>query len=138
MTRLVYVDSDICINVANKEDDRRGRPLWPGSETVFRRAITGEFKIIISDWLRHELRGNLNKGIMGQLYLMLRATEQVVGVKTDDRIRKLLKEYQGENIEDYHHFLLAKKAGASCIVTRNHQDFQGWKDKIPILYPEQL
>lgn len=137
MSRLIYIDTCIFLNAAGREEDEKGRLLWPMADALFSRAIQGEFKVVRSDWLMIELSWH-DSDELQMILTLLDKNNCFVDVKTDSAIKTEVMAHSGNNADDYHHVLLAVKAGAEILVTKNYEHFKEWEHLISIKYPDQL
>lgn len=114
------------------------RDLGDFAFLVLRRSLDCEFKIVISDWLLFELGKYIEKSKVDIIMEQLKAKNKMVIInKTKEDIKKA-REISAEHPDDALHAILAKKAGAICVVTRNLSHYVGTENIIDIRLPENL
>ena len=127
----IYVDTNIYLDYFLNRTDRL-RPLGDFAFELFRRTISCEFEIILSDWVEQELKNN-------------NATEQLRKLKEELKHKLITITTTKEDInqakkvkpfEDSLHAILAEKAKAKYLITRNIKDFE--QSTIKPIYPENV
>jgi predicted nucleic acid-binding protein len=134
----VYCDTCIYIDALdlNKENNDPIRPLKDLAWNFFSRVDAGEYILITSDWALEEFKKVIGsdkeiKGLIDGIQNKIHVT------KTQGDINKA-KALSQKNFPDALHVILAKKAGALILTTRNIQDFAEFQDLIDISLPESL
>lgn len=72
------------------------------------------------------------------MFLMMRKQEKFVDLETEEEDYEKVDAYTGENANDYHHVVLALKAGAACLITWNVKHFKAWSHLIEIKTPTEF
>jgi predicted nucleic acid-binding protein len=131
----IYCDTNIYIDLFEGRTDRF-RDLGEFALSVFRQVRDKKYKLVISDWLLQELtKYNHDKNFKELLATFEK--DHILKIETTkedkDKARALSKNYP-----DALHVILAKKANAIYLVTRNLQDFSEFRDIIEITLPESL
>ncbi|MFH1916047.1 MAG: hypothetical protein ABIJ21_02170 [Nanoarchaeota archaeon] len=128
----IYCDTNVYIDLFEARKDRF-RDLGEFALSVFVKVRNAEHVLVVSDWLETELEKFGHKGNFRELIADLNPEWVVAGQKDRNAARKL-----SSNFPDALHVMLAVKAGASCLVTRDVQDFAEFQDLILIAFPESL
>lgn len=116
---LIYIDTNIYLDYLLK---RRGNTDYSyHAFNIFKRSISCEFRIVVSDHLLYELRKHVEAEEAKMLFLLIK--KKIVKVKTEDCDLLKAKSLNTHN-EDALHIVLADKVGAEFIVTRNIKDFE--------------
>ena len=134
----IYCDTCIYIDLFEGRKDYL-RPLDEFAYQIFRRVENGEFTLIISDHLLYELENNLDdKSKITELLEPLNKKGKIIKVtKTREDILKA-KEISQENWKDALHAILANKAKAVYLLTRNIKDYADCKHLVEIKFPENI
>ncbi|MFB6076528.1 MAG: type II toxin-antitoxin system VapC family toxin [Candidatus Nanohaloarchaea archaeon] len=123
MTRL-YVDTNIIIDIVRDRRSGTGRDTAAAALSVFSRAESGDFELVISEWTWEELEGELDESEMEIAEeLFDRAGSQIVDQPYTAEDKKRAKEID-THWHDALHGILAEKADADHIVTQNVDDFR--------------
>ena len=114
------------------------RPLDEFAFQIFKRVENGEFTLIISDHLLYELRNHIEEKKIIELLQPLTEKGRIIKVfKTREDILKA-KEISKEKWKDALHAILANKAKAVYLLTRNIQDYAGCEHLVEIKFPENI
>ncbi|MFC1728214.1 type II toxin-antitoxin system VapC family toxin [Nanoarchaeota archaeon] len=96
-----------------------------------------QYKLVISDWVYEELK----KHNFGEDFKRLIKTfeeEHLINVEVTPKDKVEARKLSSSNYPDALHVILAKKANAIYLVTRNLKDFTEFRDVIEIALPESL
>lgn len=130
----VYCDANIFIDYLDERTDKL-RPLKDFAFEFFSKGWNCAFKLIISDWLLMELRRHLEDKQIDEILNMFKEKDKLLFVKKEkediERAKKISKNWQ-----DSLHAVLAHKAGADYLATRNIKDFTGCEKLVEIVLPE--
>ncbi len=119
----IYVDTNIYLDYLLGRRNKQGKDLSRPAFEVFKRTMSCEFHIIISNHLVNELCGVIDLEDLTMLISFLR--------------KKIIKiEDKSEGKGDEFHAYLAEKYGAELIVTRNKNDFKNLA--LQAYLPEEL
>lgn len=134
----IYCDTCIYLDLFEGRKDYL-RPLDEFAYQIFRRVENGEFTLIISDHLLYELENNLDdKSKITELLEPLNKKGKIIKVtKTREDILKA-KEISQENWKDALHAILANKAKAVYLLTRNIKDYADCKHLVEIKFPKNI
>jgi predicted nucleic acid-binding protein len=134
----VYCDTNIYLDFFLGRRDYL-RPLDEFAYQIFRRVEEGEFSLIISDHLLYELENNLeDTNKITELLQPLSKKGRIVKVfKSKDDVLKA-KEISKEHWKDALHAILANKAKAVYLLTRNIPDYAGCEHLVEIKFPESI
>ena len=131
----VYLDTNIYLDYFFDRKDNF-RPLGQFAFELLRRALNSEFKVIVSDWVIKEFCRFCDSDNIYELIKNLRSVNSLIFIKTKKEDRKKSRRYR--NFPDALHAILAKKAEADFLVTRNLKDFSDFKDIVEVITPEML
>ena len=131
----IYCDANIFLDHFGSRKDRF-RDLGDFAFRIFRRTLDCEFELIISDWLLYELKNHVQPEKLKEFLDEFKEKNKLIKVyKTDEDIKKA--KAISEHFQDILHQILAKKAGAKYLLTRNVQDFIQMED-LEIKFPENI
>lgn len=137
MMTKIYCDTNVYIDFFQGRKDYL-RDLGEFAHQLFRRIENGEFTLIISDHLLYELRHHIEDKKITELLSPLVKNGKVIKVfKTNEDITKA-KVISKENWKDALHAILANKAKAVYLITRNIQDYSGCQHLVEIKFPENI
>lgn len=130
----IYCDTNIFIDYFNERTDRL-RPLKDFAFEFFSKGWNCSFELIISDWLLKELRNHLKEEQIQEVLNMYRDKNKLHTVyeKFGDRIKA--REIS-EHWDDALHAILANKAGADFLATRNIRHYENCEELVQIILPE--
>ncbi|MFA5797621.1 MAG: PIN domain-containing protein [Candidatus Woesearchaeota archaeon] len=122
---IIYVDTNIYLDFLLRDKKKFGDPAF----NIFKRTISCEFQIIVSDHLLNELQRHINPRETQFLFLMLKnKIIKTAYTKEDVALAKKLP----TSFADALHIILAKKNNAHYMITRNKKDFaQLFESKLP-------
>ena len=133
----IYCDTNIYMDFFEGRSDYL-RPLDEFAFQIFKRVENGEFTLIISDHLLYELRNHIEEKKITELLQPLNQKGRIIKIfKTREDILKA-KEISKENWKDALHAILANKAKAVYLLTRNIQDYVGCEHLVEIKFPENI
>ncbi|MBI2663661.1 PIN domain-containing protein [Candidatus Woesearchaeota archaeon] len=133
----IYCDTNIYLDFFLGRKDYL-RPLDEFAYQIFKRVENGEFTLIISDHLLYELRNYIEEKKITELLQPLNQKGRIIRIfKTREDILKA-KEISKENWKDALHAILANKAKAVYLLTRNIQDYAGCEHLVEIKFPENI
>lgn len=128
--RLIYLDTNIYMDYFDGRTDLL-RPLGEFAYQVLKRTISCEFKIIISGLVLEELFYNTYEENIKKILPDFAKNNKIVEIEASPediaRARHIVKERK-TNFNDTLHAVLAKKANADFLVTRNLKDFYELQD----------
>jgi len=134
----IYCDTNVYLDFLLGRTDFL-RPLNEFAYQIFKRVEEGEFDLIISDHLLYELKNNIhNKEQIVELLTRLKKAGKIIKVyKTQEDIARA-KQISLKNWKDALHAILANKAKADYLLTRNIPDFVDCEDLVEIKFPENI
>jgi predicted nucleic acid-binding protein len=104
---------------------------------VFRKVREKRYKLIISDWLLDELKKRNHDQNFNELIKTFEK-ENIIQVEVTPEDKKEARVLSSSNYPDALHVVLAKRANAIYLVTRNLKDFEEFRDIIEIVLPQSL
>ncbi len=135
MSIKIYCDTNIYLDFLLDRKNFYGDNLGDEAFSVFNRVISCEFILVVSSWNLVELKNKIEYNSLNMLFSFLK--KKVVTVEhTKEDIEKAKE--MSEHFQDALHVLLAVKAGAKFLVTRNIKDFLPFRNLIEIKLPEYL
>lgn len=135
MTSL-YIDTNILLNLVNEERNPYGKDLSAPASKLFFEAISCKYCLIISSWTVIELMKKAKPEQVSMVFELIK--KKLIIVKYGDNDVSNAKLKSQDNFPDALHVVLAEKAKADYIVTRDFDDFLKIGTKIPLRKPEQL
>jgi len=132
----VYCDTCVYVDLFEGRKDKF-RDLGEFALSLFRKIREKEYKLIISDWLLYEIK-KLNHEENFKDLLKQFEDEYLIKVERSKEDERKARQLSPSNFPDAMHVILAKKADAIYLVTRNIQDFAEFCKIIEIATPESL
>ncbi len=135
---MVRIYCDTCI-YRDVFEGRKGKWLDFGEVAlnVFRQVRDKKYTLVISDWVVDEFKKYKDKEILTEFLDSFEKESLVEIERTKEDIQKA-RELSSDNFPDALHVILARKADAVYLITRNIQDFAEFKDLIEVTTPEIL
>ena len=134
MTRI-YCDTNIFLDYFFSRQDRF-RDLGDFAYKIFRRTLDCEFEIIISDWLLYELNLYIKENDLREFLEDFKNKNKIIKVyKNIDDIKNAKR--MSKHFQDELHKILARKARAKYLITRNIKDYT-ITDELEIKLPENI
>lgn len=136
---LIYLDTNIYIDHFRGRVDKL-RPLGEFAFQILRRALECEFTIIFSSLVFDELLYNTYEKEIKELVKSLNDKNKIIIVAVSEEDRKRARSISKErktSFNDTVHAVVAQRAKASVIVTRNLRDFEELQDIIKVSLPEE-
>ena len=130
----LYIDTNILIYAIDDAKNRFGKNISASSRKLLFQSMTCKHHIIISDWTLKELK-IINK-LSEASFLLELLKKKTININKTIKDEALAKKQNPNHIQDQLHCILALKAGADYIVTRNIADFKHCT--IPVVKPEKL
>ncbi len=135
MIMLIYIDTNIYLDLVWGRKDYL-RDLGDFAFLFLKRGLDCEFKIIVSDWVLTELSKHIDNKKVEILFKDFKEKDKIITIsKTKDDCKKA-RSLSPEHPDDALHAVLAKKAGAECVVTRNLSHYAGTESLIDAKLPE--
>ena len=137
MSKRIYIDTNVYLDYLEDRVDNI-RPLGEFAFNVFRRTLECKFEIVCSDWVLEELRtDNMLKEKLALLINDLKKANKFEIIKRQSS-DKLTARNNAKNWTDYLHVMLALRANAEFIVTRNVKDFEEFQNLLQSKLPENI
>ncbi len=133
----IYLDVNIYRDYLEERTNREGKDLEEKAWNIFARTISCEFKIVISDVLINQLAHQITPGKSQFLLELLKSKGKLVMVNVTVEDKKKANKLS-TNYEDALHAVVAARAGAELLVTRNIRDFLPFNHLIKAKLPENL
>jgi len=132
----LYLDTNIVIYASEESFNLFGKDLSVSSAKLLYQTVLCKHYVVISTWLLKEL-SNLNKLEQARLlFKIITSKTEMISYSKDDLERA--KQRNPQHFQDELHGILALKAQADYIVTRNINDFKKFENQIKIVRPEDL
>lgn len=144
MSTLVYCDANVYLDYILPDRKNRFKDFGHCAMDFFDRTIKCEFEIVVSDWALKETKKHLdsffNWALFKDLMKSLKEAKKIVQVSTarEDWRQARKRCTKDSHLEDNLHAILAHKAGAKIIVTRDLAGFSDARDLIEARFPEDL
>ncbi|MFT4309089.1 MAG: PIN domain-containing protein [Candidatus Woesearchaeota archaeon] len=133
MARL-YIDTNIIMYALDDTMNLFGKDISASSRVLLFRAAKCEHNVIISDWTLKELE--IKKRLSSARILLKILEKKTIKVRKTEEDEEMARSQNPNNVQDELHCILARRAKADYIVTRNTNDFKN--SKVPTIKPEQL
>ncbi|MBR9700552.1 PIN domain-containing protein [Candidatus Woesearchaeota archaeon] len=118
----VYVDTNVILDYLEQRKNVVGENLSTAAFMFFAKALRCDYYIIISDHTLIELLNYLEEQLAESFFKMMdRKTIKIHATPKDRELAKTIPTHFADAL----HIVLASRAGASMIVTRNVKDFEG-------------
>lgn len=135
MSELIYIDTNVYIDYfLNRKD--KFRPLGDFAFELLRKSLDCKYTIIISKWVLDELGFFISEKEITELIQWMESKEKVIFIMTSKE--DVLEAKKKAHWQDALHAILAKKANANYLVTRNIKDYSNFSDVLNIVLPENL
>lgn len=137
---MIYPDTNFYMDHFDGRVDNL-RPLGEFAFQVLRRTFGCEFKIIISPLVLKELSYNTYEEKIAELIEDLKGKDKAIKVEISEEDVKKARQISTERNTDFNdtlHAVVANKANADYLITRNIKDFGDLQDLVKIRYPENL
>lgn len=134
---IVYCDTCIYLDIFEGRKDKY-RDLAEFALQVFRRVGEGEFTLVISDWLLEELGRHAEQSTISDFIEPFFKDDQVILINSTDEDYKLARSISEKNADDALHAVLAFRAGAKYLLTRNLRHYAGCELLLEIKLPENI
>ncbi len=131
MSEVIYLDTNVFLDYFMGQR---------GSHTAYKiltRSLKCEFRIVISDWVLNELKHYASPQQTKMFFNSLSKRDKIVKVSAEEKDFKEAKKIS-EHFQDPLHAILANKAGAKKMVTRNIQDYRDCRHLVEIIFPENI
>ena len=122
MSKRIYIDSNIYLDYFQARTDSI-KPLDEIAFQLFKRTISCEFEIVLSDWVLIEMKKYVTAEQIGFLTDELTQKNKLILVEMLDFEIKQAK-LISKNWRDFVHVLIAKRTNCELIVTRNIIHFE--------------
>ena len=128
----IYCDANIFIDYFDEREDNI-RPLKDFAFLFFQKGIGCRFDIVVSDWLLHELKKHLKESQINDIFNRFKEKGKLFFVEQKKEDWESAKKHS--HPDDYLHAILAKRANADYLTTRNIRDYEDC-DLLTIVLPE--
>jgi len=91
---------------------------------------------LLSEWTARELRKNINPADLTAFFALIK--KKIRKISYDSKDVSQAKRLKPDHFQDALHAILAKRAGAQYLITRNTSDFQSLQHLIDTKIPEKL
>ena len=133
MSTLIYLDTNIYLDFL-----LAGRPISFTEDAfqLFQRTLRCEFVIILSKKIKTELYPNIQGKESALLFTMLKPKLKIVSVSNEDEAEA--RRIDAIDTADVLHALLARKYGATYVITQNMKHFKKFSHIIPSKLPSEI
>lgn len=131
---LVYCDSNVYLDKLRDRDDPI-RPLKTFAEEFFAAGENCSFELLVSDWLFDELTNHVDEAAVETVLKPFRQQEKLSEASKEAADEKRAQSFT--NPDDALHAVIAERAGADVLVTRNVRDYTDI-DFIKVKLPEAV
>ena len=134
--RKIYVDTNVFIDAVTGRKNRRGRDLSVPAGKIFTDAMSCKYYVVVSNLTLQELYGLVDSSKLRVLFKMIE--KKIIKVDYSEKEKEEARNLDPENSKDALHGLLAVKAEAECVITRDLSGFACVSNLIQAKLPEQL
>jgi len=134
MTKL-YIDTNVIIDAVEGRKNLLGNDIGDYAMKLFSEAISCKYHIIFSSFTAYELN-KISSTDLTVFLVMIK--KKIIKVLHDEKDEEKARQLDNNNFDDALHVVLAEKANADFIVTRNTKDFKVITTRIQIKRPEEL
>jgi len=135
MTKL-YIDTNILIYAIEDSMNPFGDDIISSSSKLFWEAASCKYQVIISDWALEEL--SRIKTPQECMMLLKIVEKKTLKIQPTEEEEAQAKQQNPDHFQDELHGILALRARADYIVTRNVDDFKHFMGRINVVKPEKL
>jgi predicted nucleic acid-binding protein len=134
----VYVDTSVILDYIEQRIGKHGEPLGEYADRFFINAVIRHFEVILSTKVLEELYGHVAavRTTMLMTWLKKESELKIVKYNPDDLIAA--QKLDADNRNDALHALLANRAKADVLVTRNIKDFVKFSFLVKPELPENI
>lgn len=132
----LYIDTNILIYAIEDSKNLHGRDISSSSSQILWDVASCKHHVIISTWALTEVE-RIRESEKLKMLLKIIEKKTIIQRYTEEDIAKA-KRQNPYHFHDELHGILALKANAEYIVTRNIDDFKHFKRRIKIVRPEFL
>ena len=135
MTKL-YIDTNILVYAIEDSKNPYGKDISSSSSDLFWAAASCKFHVIISDWALEELSRIKTPEEIEMLFKIVE--KKIIKIRHTPEDIQRAKEQNPDHFQDELHGILAIRAEADYLVTRNVKDFLHLENRIKVVRPEDL
>lgn len=132
----IYVDTNVYLNYLKDRVNKLGKPLGEDAGNVFMRVLSGEFQLIISQFVLEELYLQIEPAEVTLLLEALKNSISLVAYSAEEKARA--KTVNANHWQDALHAIIASREKAKYLVTQNYSDFVPYSDLIEPIRPKEL
>lgn len=136
-SKKIYLDTNIYLDYLLNRKNKYGKDLGSIAFTIFNRTLACEFEIVLSSWTSEELIKTIEPDKFMFLIQMLKAKNKLHLVNCEQKDIEQAKSLS-EHYHDPLHAILAKKANAEFVITRDLAGFECCKSIIKAYLPEKI
>ena len=129
---LLYLDTNILVSALRDEKNLLGRDISTPAVQLIYAVVSCRYRVVVSSWAREEL----SRQPEDATFLLQTIAHKTVGINYTERDVAEARKISPEHYHDALHGILAHKAGADFIVTRNVKDFMCVSHLVPSKPPE--
>ena len=133
---LIYVDTNVFIDAVTGRSNKYGKNLGDPAMRVFHDSILCKHSIVVSKLTLEELFRKVDPREIEMLFQMIK--KKIIRIEYSNEDIENAKRLNPDHFQDALHGIIAVKAGAECIVTRNISDFACVSHLIKAKLPEQV
>ena len=128
--KKVYADTNVFVEYG------QAQAHWSQREhayELFRRGWNCAFHLVVSDWVITEAKRHISMDVINEVLDEFRTKNKLIEVSLSIQEKREAEKY--DNWPDARHALVAKRAGADVIATRD-KGFYEFREIIPFSLPE--
>ena len=133
---LLYIDTNIFISAIREEKNKFGNDISTPASKIFFDAMLCKYHLMISQWTATEMRRKMPPENVRMALELIK--KKLITLRFDEDDLTMARRRSKDNTPDALHIILAEKANADYIITRDLDDFMKIGTRIPIRKPEHL
>ena len=133
---IIYPDTNVFMDAVTGRRNTRREDLSAPAGKIFTDAMSCKYHVAVSRLTIEELYGIIDSSKLDILFKMIK--KKIIKVDYSEKEKEEARNLDPENSKDALHGLLAVKAGAECVVTRDLSGFARVSHLIKAKLPEQL
>ena len=134
--KKLYIDTNVIIDAVEGRKNLFGITVGNPAADLFFAAASCRYDVILSTWARYELSVHKTDEETKMFFAIVKKKKIDINYTEEDIAEA--KKNNPNHFQDELHGMLALRAGADYIVTRNTKDFENFKGKISVVKPEEL
>lgn len=133
---VIYLDTNIYLDYLLGRTGKTGRDLAKCASNVITKIMKGELRVVVSDWNLKQLRNYVEGSQSRMLFELI--GKNMIKIETEQKDIEEADKLAPHNFDDALHAVLAKRGGATLVVTRDVGHFRHFSSFIEARLPEEV